>query len=109
MIPNRKRPRFRFLLAHGSVRNHLGPTAQVKTDLGFTQQAVFYGQIEAGAYGLGKQIHLAGHGLAGREQQGDDVIAGQGWMGVDGLDLTLNLCLIFDNLRHGGLLRSVLD
>ena len=104
-----ERPRLRFLLAHRPVRSSLGPAAQVGTYPGLTEQAVPYGQIEACAWWLGKEIHLAGHGLAGREQQGDDVIAGQGWMGLDGLDLTLNLCLIFDNLRHGGLLRSVLD
>jgi hypothetical protein len=28
-------------------------------------------------------------------------LAGQGWMCADGLDLALNLCLIFNNLRHG--------
>ncbi len=69
LIPNRKRPRFRLLLAHGSVRNQLGPTPEVITHLGFTKQAVLYGQIEAGAYGLGKQIHLAGYGLTGCEQE----------------------------------------
>jgi hypothetical protein len=57
----------------------------VETYLGLSKQVVLYGPIEAGAYWLGKVNHLAG----------------QGWMCADGLDLALNLCLIFNNLRHG--------